>query len=140
MSSRPDLLRILIPFIAAVFGFFAGLVAGGFAEMLIVPLALLATGHSHPLVVLDESFRSNPPGSLALVMIAGYLTTAFLGAIAAYKTARRFSPRWRPPLPWTTAQFINRARNFLHKRSRIEKTIRSGGDHEGSKQNDPGQS
>jgi hypothetical protein len=87
--SRQELLRALLPFIAALVGFFAGLVAGGLAETLIVPLVLFATGHPHPLSVLDESFRADPLGVLALAMITGYLTTAFFGALAAYQGVRK---------------------------------------------------
>ena len=123
MPSRPDLLRMLMPFIAAIFGFLGGIVAGGLAEALIVPLALLATGHAHPLLVLDESFQSRPLGGLAFVMIAGYLTTAFLGAMAAYRTARRLSPDWSPPIPASVAPLADRMRNLWRKTDRKTKTL-----------------
>ena len=123
MPSRPDLLRMLMPFIAAICGFLGGIVAGGLAEALIVPLALLATGHAHPLLVLDESFRSRPLGALAFVMIAGYLTTAFLGAMAAYRTARRLSPDWSPPVPASVAPLADRMRNLWRKTDRKTKTL-----------------
>ena len=123
MPSRPDLLRMLMPFIAAIFGFLGGIVAGGLAEALIVPLALLATGHTHPLLVLDESFRSRPLGALAFVMIAGYFTTAFLGAMAAYKTARRRSPDWSPPVPASVAPLAKSMRDLWRKTDRRTKTL-----------------
>lgn len=123
MPSRQDLLRMLMPFIAAICGFLGGIVAGGLAEALIVPLALLATGHAHPLLVLDESFRSRPLGALAFVMIAGYLTTAFLGAMAAYRTARRLSPDWSPPIPASVAPLADRMRNLWRKTDRKTKTL-----------------
>jgi len=123
MPSRPDILRNWIPYIAAVLGFIAGLAAGGFAEALIVPLALFVTGHSHPLSVLDESFHSYPPGLLALATIAGYLTTAFLGAIAAYKTARRFSSRWSPPGRGRATSPFDPIRNVWRQGSREKKAL-----------------
>jgi amino acid transporter len=87
----------LRPFIAAILGFFAGLVAGALAEIVLFPLCLFAVGQSHPLAVLDESFRSHPLGALAVGMIAGYFATAFLGAAAAYKIARGRNPRQTRP-------------------------------------------
>jgi hypothetical protein len=114
---------MLMPFIAAICGFLAGIVVGGLAEALIVPLALLATGHAHPLAVLDESFRSRPLGALAFVMIAGYFATAFLGAMAAYKTARRLSPDWNPPVPASVAPLLKNARKLWRKTDRRTKTL-----------------
>ena len=111
MLPRPGLLRALLPFLAAALGFFAGLIAGGLAEILIVPLVLFVTGHPHPLGILDASFHSDPPGPLAFAMIAGYFTTAFLGAMAAYKTVRSLSAQWTPPAQGSATAFLNPMRN-----------------------------
>jgi hypothetical protein len=111
-SPRPHSLRTLLPFLAAVPGFFAGLAIGALAEILIVPIALLATGHPHPLRMLDDSFNSRPFGALAFLMVAGYFTTAFFGAFAAFKTARNLSRRRIVSIRRAATAFVRAARNF----------------------------
>jgi fumarate reductase subunit D len=118
MCLRTDFLRVLATLIATVVGFFAGLVAGGLAEALVVPLTILATGHSHPLRILDESFNSHPLGALAFVMIAGYLTAAFLGAMAAWKTARKLLAQWSPPASGSVSAFASQIWNIWRKAGR----------------------
>jgi hypothetical protein len=115
MPPRSVLFRTLLPPVAAVCGFIAGLVGGGLVEALLVPLALLATGHTEPFKVLDASFGSNPIGPLAFVMIAGYFTTAFLGAMIAYKMARGFSKRWRATGSDGTTLSLNPIRDAWRK-------------------------
>jgi hypothetical protein len=67
---------------------------------------------------LDESFKSHPLGLLAFTMIAGYLTTAFLGAMAAWKAARKLLAQWNPPVFASVSAFASQIRNIWRKAGR----------------------